>query len=631
MTSSTKFVDQFDPTRDISDELSKVTLERQYYSLTEEEKKLIFMKINGYSRRPPTIERLYSDTYYLGSADFFDGGNAIYQFWKDELPKIFPTELTTAYPMLILSGAIGIGKSTVSRLCMANCYTRLLCMKNPSKTLHLVPKPFSFVVTHRDETVGYNEFIKWFKEEALEKVPFFKNVKPNFKLQLITSGPLGGKIGLGSDVLIYVLSELNFYPNPQRAQSILEAAYGRMTSRFNMQAMQMVGNLIVDSSAKGDNAATEWFLDNSPREYTYYCHPAHYEVKPQDYRDSAGRTFPIYVGDGKYPNQILAEDYKLMEDQDPERVIHVPIQLKIEAKQNLEKMLQDKCGISTASSDLFFNGSVEKFANCMTEPNLVPEIIKVDFYDMSDRLIDILRPAINKINKGTSIWVGLDLARVDDYASISITQFDHWKYIGDAKFPVIRSYFTVAISRKDGQETSLRHIFDFIMALKAEGFNIIVSADQAYSAEIMQDCKRENIETRNISTDNVPCQPALYLKNLILQGLIILPHNKRLLREAYDLKYVPMRKGYKIDHPSKATNRPDIFDDVSTNPKGSKDCWDSLAESCYSLKMSIDLGEEDGYSNGIDKQLSLVTEMTKDTNEEANKELQGMLESIWEM
>ena len=87
---------------------------------------------------------------------------------------------------------------------MANCYARLLCMKNPSKTLHLVPKPFSFVVTHRDENVGYAEFIKWFKDEALMKVPFFYIVKRKFKLQFITSGPLGGRVGLGSDVLVLI-------------------------------------------------------------------------------------------------------------------------------------------------------------------------------------------------------------------------------------------------------------------------------------------------------------------------------------------------------------------------------------------------------------------------------------------
>jgi len=627
---SDRFINQFDPTKDLSRELQNITLERQYNSLTEEEKLLVFLKINGYNRKPPSIEQLYTDPYYLGGIDFFDGGSNIYQFWKDSLKSIFPSPVTTKYPFLILSGAIGIGKSTISRLCMANTYARMLCMNNPSKTLHLAPKPFSFVVSHRDEEVGRSEFLGWFKNEALVKSPFFKNIKPRFKLQLLSSGPLGGKIGLGSDVIFYVLSEVNFYPNPQRAQGIIESAYGRMTSRFNRQSLQMVGNLIVDSSAKGDASATEWFVDNTPPDLTWNCHPAHFEVKPQDYKESGGKTFSVYISDGKYPNQVLAEDYRLADDQDPERVIQVPIQLKIEAKQNLEKMLQDKCGISTSSSDNFFAGSIAHLSNCMKyTTNPVPEILHVDFYDKTDRLIDKLRPAIERIPRGTSIWIGLDLATIDDYTGISCVQFDRWIIQGDTKIPRIKCYFSVAVSRKEGQETSLFHIFDLIMGLKKEGYNVIVSADQAYSKQILQDCEREFITTNGrISTDNVPCEPALYLKNLIMRESIELPENKRLLREAYDLKYVPTRKGFKIDHPKKATNNPTVFD--RNDGKGSKDVWDSLASACYSLKMSIDAGEEDGYSNGIDKQLDIIGTMAKSDKENSYKALQDRLISAFD-
>ena len=78
-----KFIDQFDPSKDLTEELKGISLQTQYTSLTEREKKLIFLKVHGYNRLPPTIETLYSDDYYLGSADFFDGGNSIYKFWKD--------------------------------------------------------------------------------------------------------------------------------------------------------------------------------------------------------------------------------------------------------------------------------------------------------------------------------------------------------------------------------------------------------------------------------------------------------------------------------------------------------------------------------------------------------------------
>lgn len=617
------FINHEDPTTPL--DLSSVSIEQQYAKLTPQEKLLVFCRLNGYSRIPPTIERLYSDEYYLGSSKFFDHGDNIYQFWKDNLPMIFPNEVKTAKPFLCLSGAIGIGKSTISRLCLAMTYARLLCMKNPSRTLHLTPKPFSAVIYHRDEEVARKEFKYWFRD-MLETSPFYKNVKGNFKFQVLTSGPMS-QAGLGSDVLCFILSEINFFPNPQRAQGIVETAYGRFTSRFDKDAFTKVGNLIIDSSAAGDNSVTEWFLDNCPRELTWNCKPTHYEVKPQAYKESGGRTFSVYYGDGKYPPQILPEDYRLSEDQDPERVLKVPYQLLTEAKQNLIRMLQDKCGISTGSSDLFFQGSVQSLTECMDQRNYIPEIITVDFFDKNDRIIDKIQSAVNMIPVGSSIWLGLDLATVDDHTGISAVSFDGWEIVNGIKTPRVKCFFSIALGRKDGQETSLYHIFDLIITLK-QRFNVIVSADQAFSKQILQDCEREGIQTNGrISTDNVPCEPALYLKNLILHKLISIPTNKRLLREAYDLKYVANKKGFKVDHPVKATQNTAVFD--ANDGIGSKDVWDSLASACYSLKMSIDAGEESGYSNGVDKQLYVVKEMTRSAAEDSNQQFQSMLEGLF--
>ena len=40
------FINQNDPSKDLSSELDGISLERQYNSLTEREKKLVFLKIN---------------------------------------------------------------------------------------------------------------------------------------------------------------------------------------------------------------------------------------------------------------------------------------------------------------------------------------------------------------------------------------------------------------------------------------------------------------------------------------------------------------------------------------------------------------------------------------------------------
>ena len=261
--------------------------------------------------------------------------------------------------------------------------------------------------------------------------------------------------------------------------------------------------------------------------------------------------------------------------------------------------------------------------------NRIPEIVMVDFYDKQDRLLDKIKPSLALVPYGSTIWIGLDLATSSDFTGISGVQFSEWyEPFGGVKQPKVKCLFSLAVSRKDGQETSLFHIFDLIVSLKNEGYNIIVSADQAYSKQILQDCEREGITTNGrISTDNVPCEPALYLKSLIMQGLIKIPENKRLLREAYDLKYVPTTKGYKIDHPKKASQNPSVFDE--NNGVGSKDVWDSLASAVYSLKMSIDAGEEDGYSNGVNKQLNLVKQMTTSSQEDSMKAIQDMMENIF--
>ena len=619
------FIDQFDPTKKLN--LTDISLEQQYAKLTDEEKIMVFCRLNGYDRVPPSIERLYQDSYYLGGEDFFDSGTNLYEFWKDSMPVIFPNPVLTAKPFLILSGAIGIGKSTVSRLCMAMTYARMLCMKNPSKTLKLTPKPFSFVVVHRDESVARKEFKYWF-DDVLSKSPFFRNIKPRFKLQFLTSGPMGGSAGLGSDVIFYIISEVNFYPNPERAKGIVKTAYGRFSSRFGREEITKVGNLILDSSATGDSSVTEWFLDNTPPDLTWNCSPTHWKVKPASY--PSGQTFPVYMGDGKYPPQILPLDYKLREDQDKDRVLLAPQELYGEAKQDIVKFLQDKAGVSTGASDSFFGGSVEHVINCSKgRENLVPEIINVDFYDKSDRLFDKIKPALKDVPINSTIWLGLDLATKSDYTGLSAVAFDRWENVGSTRIPHVKCYFTLAVSRKEGQQTSLWHIEDLIMSLR-KYYHLVVSADQAFSAQILQACDREGIDNNGrISTDNVPCEPALYLKTLFNQEQISIPPVRRLFREAFDLRYVPVSKGLKVDHPKKCTVDNKVFDGDTSKGIGSKDVWDSLASACYSLKMSIDAGEEMGYSNGVDKQLTLIKKITTNTTEETQKAFQNMVENIF--
>ena len=610
-------------------DVNKANLEKYLAGLSEKDREVLFCYVNGYNTVPVSIEQLYSDTYYLGNEHFFNEGRSLYDFWKGELKKIYPDRVSSSAFYLVLTGAIGIGKSTVSRLMLAMTYHRLLCMKNPSLTLGLAPKPFSAVIMHRSEQTASMEFKKWFTEDIMTYSPYFRNNKPTaFKFKLITSGPRGAA-GLGSDVLYYLLGEINFWPtNDEKTRSVAATALGRFSSRFNKDALQKVGAFILDSSAAGDNGPTEWFLENSDPNYTYTSSPSHWEVKKSSYKESNGQTFPVYIGDGKYPPCILPADYRLADDQDPDRVLNVPIQLKQEAIIDLNKLIMDKGGRTTTSSDAFFGGNISHMVNCMKNyKNLVPEILTVDFYDKTDRLYDKIKPAMGLCALGSTVWIGLDLATTSDMASVSAVCFDGWEIINTVKMPKVRCLFCVAVGRKDGQQTSLYHFEDLIFEMK-KWWNIIVSADQAYSKQILQDLERESIPTQYISTDNSPSEPALYLKNLINNESIKIPENRRLQREAYDLRYAHTNTGkVKIDHPKRATQNPTLFD--VNNGVGSKDCWDSLSSACYSLKLSCDAGEEYGTNSGYTRTMLATQNITKSAFEETQKTFQGMLENLF--
>lgn len=625
---SNNFISQHDPSKDITDELKDVSLEKQYSLLTDREKILVFCKINGYDRVPPSVQRLYSDDYYLGSDRFFNHGNNLYNFWKNSLSTIYPNEVLTAKPFLILSGAIGIGKSTVSRICLAMTYARLLCMKNPSVTLHLSPKPFSAVIFHRSEETAIIEFKRWFDRDVLEYSPFFRNIKPNkFKFNVITAGPLSSG-GLGQDVIYFCLGEINFWRNQESAQARCSSSLIRFTSRFNEDAITKVGQFILDSSAAGDNSVTNWFLDNTNPELTWYCCESHWTVKPQDYKKSNNKFFSVYVGDGKYPAQILPEDYKLAEDQDPDKVIHPPIQLYQEAKTDLVRFLQDKAGVSTGAQDRFFS-SIEHLVNCSKIKNRIPEVVTVDFFDKTQRLYPIVEPMIEILPRNQFVALGLDLAIVSDYAGISLSSFWGWKNVNSVKVPLYRTHFVIAVKNKEGQQVSLFHIQNLIEDLHNRFPNMIVSADIAFSRQLLQFCDYNNIPNKYISTDNSPCEPAIYLKNVILNEQIELPEIKRLQREAHDLITTTTNTGkFKVDHPKKATQDPRIFD--VNNGVGSKDMFDSLSQSIYCLKLCIDEGNEMGFNGSYTRQIDAMKQISRPSAREISQQkIQQMLEDIF--
>ena len=72
-----------------------------------------------YDEIPVDVETFLKDPRYLGKGLIdAEGRFTVFPYWVETMKKIFPNNLDTAYNTLILTGAIGIGKSFFSDLCL---------------------------------------------------------------------------------------------------------------------------------------------------------------------------------------------------------------------------------------------------------------------------------------------------------------------------------------------------------------------------------------------------------------------------------------------------------------------------------------------------------------------------------
>ena len=85
-----------------------------------------------YAEIPVDIETFIHEKQYLGNALYDkEGRYTLFPYWEQKLKEIFPTNTTTAYNTIILTGAIGLGKSSISVICLLYMLYRLLCLKDP--------------------------------------------------------------------------------------------------------------------------------------------------------------------------------------------------------------------------------------------------------------------------------------------------------------------------------------------------------------------------------------------------------------------------------------------------------------------------------------------------------------------
>lgn len=575
-------------------------------------------RLLGYKEMPVDIETFVNHPYYLGNT-FAEG--RLFPAWLDELKDLFPDPIRVKYLIVVLTGAIGTGKSTFSKIAALYTEYKLNCMEDPKRAFGLADtKGIQMLWFHVSGDKAQKDFIDSIK--IIKKAsPYWNKIAKEGKPHKISHTIDGVRTNnsIGSDILYYNLSELSFIP-PDKAKYKLDQACKRFESRFQM-AVGFSGNIVIDSSARENTSIVDDFIRNNPfseKGLVKIVRMSIWKAKAHLNLYFREGKFDVYLGDATHKPFIIPDGYNRRE-LDPERIIVVPMELKPHFIRNIVGALQDQAGISTNSTGRWLQ-DVDKIKECFSEPLNYPETLVVDFYDLQDTLMDHLRDAIlSLIPRDKICYMRWDLGIARDRAGLAIGYFDEYEVIkdehgSDIKIPSYCLPILVQVSRKSGQETSLTHIFQFIVAFSMLRELGNVSFDQYASQQIIQDCKRKKIHVSRISVDRTAV-PYDYFKRMILQNKIRGAANTLIHKELAGLRYV---KG-KVDHqPGGITSHKSEIPGKDIADAASGCVWD----------MYQNLGKASQVSNieAADMQNQIMNQIVTESSE---AQIQEMLKTIW--
>jgi len=441
------------------------------------------------------------------------------------------------YTEAIIVGAIGIGKSFCSSVCMTYLLYILGCLIDPQKFFGLAPgsaiQLMNMSINEKQARAVMFGDIK----ARIDNSPWFKNrfmYDPNMQSELkfprkiyIIPGNSQETFFEGYNIFGGVIDEADSHVRTSEkdcAEEGYNAIIKRMSSRFGNR-----GLLVVIGSPKSKHG----FLvnkynetENDPRVYRTWIP---YWESPSPSMHYSGKTFEY-------------------------RGIDVPIEHKSDWDRNPEKAMRDLGAIPSEAVEPFFAWS-EKIEENVNKERLNP-VLPTGRWRKEFRCFD-MKPRVCHIDLGINRNKG-------DAAGFSMGHIREWIKQDDERLPVITIDLMERLTAPPGSEIMISDIRQRVYELIKRGFNIIqVTYDGWASQESIQQLKKRKIEAEVLSVDK---DTSAYeaLKESIYEERLDYYYYKPFIEECQRLELV---EGKKVDHP----------------PKGSKDCSDAVAGVVFNL------------------------------------------------
>lgn len=608
--------------------------------------------LEDYAEMPVDIETFVDSYEYLGNAwHDSEGKTKLYPYWRKELKKLFPDNITTVVNNAILSGSRGRGKSEIASLIGAYLLHRLLCLKDPVAYFHLKPTEkivFAFmnIKLALAEEIGISKF-----QNTLQSSPWFLAhgelegrtkkvwVPKKFNDQVAIDIKIGSQADdlIGLPIYFAFFDEISFMKNQdvekqkEKARDMINTAIGGMKTRFVHKGKNPT-LLILASSKRSDKSFLEEHMKQklkSEKDNVYISDGSVWEVKPKG--TYSEQTFRIALGNKFLQSMVIPDD----QDEEPYidkgyKIIRAPIDFRADFLDDIDRALCDFAGISSSSITKYISGMsyseiiTDRIQNPFKTEILTigngPDDIDVQYYNFFD--ISKIDPKL----RSKPLYIHLDMSKTGDRTGIAGVFIKGKKPSSDPNLQDKDLFyslaFSVAIKAPKGREISFEKNRQFIRWLKSKGFNIKgITSDTYQSADLQQILQAEGYPISILSVDRVDasdktCKPYLAFKSAIYEKRLEVYGDRLLKQEITDLER-NMDSG-KVDHPD----------------GGSKDISDAVCGALYNASLNAeqfayDYGEsaEEILRMNSDNGNSESQQFTLDLEEELKK-LSGVFDAF---
>lgn len=571
------------------------------------------LKYADYEEVPVDIMTFMHDKKYLGNALYNKEGKfTIFPYWETKLQEIFPSNTETAYNTVVLTGAIGLGKSTIAVICLLYLLYRLLCLKDPYLFYGLQPIDkitISLMNITLENAKGValdkmNQMIlssEWFLAHGEMCGSVNLEYRPQKHIELITASSNNQVIGRAlfgnftDEVNFGLTSDVEKLKKKQK--TLISQVDARMKSRF-LRGTYLPTMNIIASSKNSDQSFLEDFIQSKVKNESKNTLIVDEPQWVVDARKDTPQKFYVAVGNKFLANEVLPMDAPetLVEEYRAKgySMLRVPIGYRENFVENIDGALMDIAGIATASALKYISGKnwYECINNNIKNP-FTKEVIEVgdqkedttQYYDYFDLSL------IPSEMKSRPLYIHLDMSVSGDKTGIAGTWIKD-KYVSAmdeaaSKSLFYRVAFSVAVKAPKGAQVSFEKNKQFIYWLRDQGFKIKkITSDTYQSAPVLQDLRAHGFDCDIQSVDrltgegkNKICEPYHYFRSTINDKRVEIYKTELLTEEIIGLER--LSDGH-IDHTSSGINSKDISDAV---------CGSIFEASKHAEEFAYDYGE----------------------------------------